>query len=423
MIAVSTRSPLVQQWSAHQATVAPVGRRPPKPEAHVPGVDHNPAAIGQKVGELLANAHTPAVSVPTPPVVSATTPPTVVTPPHAVTPPLVVPARGPSQLPMYPSQAARRLAESMSGLTMGDLAVLSQQPGYHTMTTGLCSLLHLTPIQGVVTPPAPPRTAASTGVVAKVATPILAGLKAPVSEPPKQAEASAGSMSMVGGKGTSMSVVPLPTSEITPADGIVGPKLTVTNVRDVPTSVTGRSGPKSFRDAARGDALGTTSSYMVGMPTITVGISTSFPTAPDLQRSAHLDCGASMSLVSTQAYERDFAGLLEHGELCPVEGQEVTLANGQTVSITQMVKGARLVIGRAYYEVDLFILPGLEHDYLLSAAFFMTYDVTLSMKKGYVELGVAPHEEISPPPLGTRHNSYQRVPVFYQAGHRRLSLA
>lgn len=417
MIAVSTRSPLVQQWSAQQATIAAVGRRPPKPEAHVPGVDHNPVAIGQKVGELLADVHTPAVNAPTPPIVSATTPPAV------VTPPLVVPARGPSQVPMYPSQAARRLAESMSGLTMGDLATLSLQPGYHTMTSGLCSLLHLTPVQGVVTPLAPPRAATSTGVVAKVATPISAGLKAPVFELPKQSAASAQNLGMVEGKGTNMRTVPLPTSEITPAEVTVGPKLTVTNVRDVPTPVTGRSGPKSFRDAAKGDTLGTTTSYMVGMPTITVGISTSFPTAPDLQRIAHLDCGASMSLVSTQAYERDIAGLLEHGEIHPVTNQVVTLANGQTVSITEMVKGARIVIGRAFYEVDLFILPGLEHDYLLSAAFFMTYDVTLSMKKGYVELGVAPHEEISPPPPRSRDTGYQRVPVLYQAWHRQLSLA
>jgi hypothetical protein len=130
-----------------------------------------------------------------------------------------------------------------------------------------------------------------------------------------------------------------------------------------------------------------------------------------------------MSLVSTQAYERDIAGLLEHGEIHPVTNQVVTLANGQTVSITEMVKGARIVIGRAFYEVDLFILPGLEHDYLLSAAFFMTYDVTLSMKKGYVELGVAPHEEISPPPPRSRDTGYQRVPVLYQAWHRQLSLA
>ena len=99
------------------------------------------------------------------------------------------------------------------------------------------------------------------------------------------------------------------------------------------------------------------------------------------------------------------------------------MANLQTVSITHMVKGARLVIGRAFYEAYLFILTYCEHDYILSAAFMVTYRVTLSMGEGYAKLGVAKHEQMAPPRPGTRDPDYQRVQVHYKGWHKCLGIA
>ncbi len=135
--------------------------------------------------------------------------------------------------------------------------------------------------------------------------------------------------------------------------------------------------PRSYRDATSG----THTSYMATMPTIKVGISSSHPFSDDLQRIAHIDTGANLCLVSRSAYERDFFGLLEFGDLIPLHGHTVCMANGAPVEIAEMVQGARLVIGRAFYEVDLYIIPDCAHDYILSMGFMVTYGASLDMRR------------------------------------------
>jgi hypothetical protein len=174
MISISSRSPLVQKWGAQQVAAAALRRRPQNPEAHLPGIDTTPATLGQKGGEMLADAYTPPIRGH----VSASTAPPV------TSPPLVVPARGTSQVLMYPNQAAKRLAETQTGLTLGDLAVLSMDPSYHVVTSGMRSLLQINPTQGVVTPCAPPGHTVGGGTVASVSTPMSAGFKAPLGGPP-----------------------------------------------------------------------------------------------------------------------------------------------------------------------------------------------------------------------------------------------
>jgi len=136
---------------------------------------------------------------------------------------------------------------------------------------------------------------------------------------PQPSPVASASLVSIDAKEAKVSRVTHISSEITPLVGDDEPKATVTNIRDVGTHVSAAPSAQSFKDVTKGGrALGTTMSYMVTMPSLSVGISTSYPRDPTLQRHAHLDSGANMSLVSQRAYDRNFAGLLEYGELCPV---------------------------------------------------------------------------------------------------------
>jgi hypothetical protein len=94
------------------------------------------------------------------------------------------------------------------------------------------------------------------------------------------------------------------------------------------------------------------------------------------------------------------------------------MANGTPVELSEMVQGARLVIGRAFYEVDLYIIPDCAHDYILSMGFMVTYGASLDMRRKLLSLGVERATELGSPPRASPNSDYQSVPFSYTSWNR-----
>ncbi len=128
-----------------------------------------------------------------------------------------------------------------------------------------------------------------------------------------------------------------------------------------------------------------------------------------------------MSLISQSAYDRDFQALLEYGDLVPLRGHTISMANGATTSVTHMVKGARIIIGRAYYEVDLFIVPSCIHEYVLSMAFMVEHRAGLHATDGILVLAVWDGHALAPPVHKVGHANLQTVQLQYTGWKHQIS--
>ncbi len=104
-------------------------------------------------------------------------------------------------------------------------------------------------------------------------------------------------------------------------------------------------------------------------------------------RRGSIDTGAGMSAISAGAFHRDGQSL--GGRVVElIHPLHIKMYNGNVVHATSMVKGARIGIGCAEYEIDLIVVPGAGYDYLLGADFMAEYDASPRLRLGRFYLGV-----------------------------------
>jgi hypothetical protein len=374
-VTVQTRSPTSHAWS-QQNTVSAVGqrpqRRPPNPEPHLPGVDASPPRTSG--GESA------------PPVVTtapASTPPAdaslegvqatidgIVGAFRANAPPTqrVVQSRTGHPLPAARNLTVSRVANMTNGLSLADLHELYPNPHYSGVMRELGNLLGHTSDTYPSFDSSPPAAV----------------------------------------RGGAIFASPQPSRNVSAVQTqTTTPPLRVTNVCSATPET---SSVKSYRDATGGRKT----SYMVSMPAVKMGLSISHPFSEDLQRVVHFDTGANMSVVSQSAYDRDFQALLEYGDMIPLHYHTISVANGTTAVVTHMVKGARIIIGRAYYEVDLFIVPASTHEYVLSMAFMVEYRTALHTTNVVLTIPVMDGTALAPPDGKPGHEHLQTVQLKYK---------
>jgi hypothetical protein len=93
-------------------------------------------------------------------------------------------------------------------------------------------------------------------------------------------------------------------------------------------------------------------------------------------------------MISGKALKRDWAGLTRYGTVHDLKPFTIQMADQTITSTQKAVQGARIVIGSAWYEVDLLVAPTLAHDYILGFGFQLVYNAQLKPQQAIMTIGV-----------------------------------
>jgi hypothetical protein len=128
--------------------------------------------------------------------------------------------------------------------------------------------------------------------------------------------------------------------------------------------------------------------------------------------SAALDSGCNICMVSEKALKRDWAALTRYGTVHDLKPFTIQMADQTITSTQKAVQGARIVIGSAWYEVDLLVAPTLAHDYILGFGFQLVYNAQLKPQQAIMTIGVHEGTWVSD---RKPYRPYQHVPMHFSS--------
>lgn len=156
------------------------------------------------------------------------------------------------------------------------------------------------------------------------------------------------------------------------------------------------------------------------MPVISMCLGSKSSKSPDLLRKASIDTGASMSCMSEAAFQRDKHTLLQHGKVFRLEEpMTITMFGGQQVQATHTLRSLRVHIGGGWYQLDMLIVPGAMHEYLLAGDFLVNHDAYVHYRARRLNLGL---EDRQRDPGAPHVGGYQSVFCDWQHSYVRQSL-
>ena len=109
----------------------------------------------------------------------------------------------------------------------------------------------------------------------------------------------------------------------------------------------------------------------------------------DSQRTAMLDTGCNVNLISVEAVQRDWRLFGAQAKLQQVRPFHVRLADGKTQANTvQILRDVKIVLGHAWYSATFLVVEKLAHEYMLGWPFMLQYDVHLHPHDRQLEIGL-----------------------------------
>jgi hypothetical protein len=123
------------------------------------------------------------------------------------------------------------------------------------------------------------------------------------------------------------------------------------------------------------------------------------PGTPPASRTASLDTGCNVNLISHRAFARDFALMGPRAKTHTIKPFRVGLADGKASTHTcTAVQNAEFVLGDAAYDASFLVIRDLAQDYKIGMPCFMRYNVRIYSEETAFAVGVPKTACISPKP-------------------------
>ena len=140
-----------------------------------------------------------------------------------------------------------------------------------------------------------------------------------------------------------------------------------------------------------------------------------------MKATAFLDCGAFMNCISASALDRLLPFFLRNGAVLhkvqpvAVEGYA---AAGTPAKAELLLKGAPVLIGDAWYPLDILVVPGARQDLLLGHSFIIQYRVAYCGGRPSISVGVRKGSTLP----GVEYKPFQFIPVAYKGKNFRWTV-
>jgi hypothetical protein len=137
--------------------------------------------------------------------------------------------------------------------------------------------------------------------------------------------------------------------------------------------------------------------------------------APNIVRTAHLDTGCNINLVSLRAMLRDKNWYGPNTVIHKVKPFNIQFADGRTTSSAHAVaQNARITIGPATYEVNFIVMENLSTEYMLGFPFMYEYNLSIHPQQHSMSIGVCPEDWLGDLNESGNPPAYQNVQVSFK---------
>lgn len=138
-------------------------------------------------------------------------------------------------------------------------------------------------------------------------------------------------------------------------------------------------------------------------------------TGPAVVRSACLDTGCNLNLISRRAMESDIHLFGDDVTLHKIKPFTIQFADGRSTTDSHYaIEKAQVVLGTCSYEVNFIVMENLTTDYMLGFPFMWEYNVSLRPQANTMSIGVVHDNWFGSVKRNGTPPAYQIIPIQFK---------